>query len=809
MGKFLNNTYLNNRLIFLTHLKESPGQELPPDITVDDLIYDYTCVPQVATYYYDFKQNISSNEVVIPIYVTDWYQKEYYYNDSSETFTLRVDVDGEVRNIQDIPAGDYNLSLGVLSVGEHYFSIEITDKRGYRSQRLFNDIWIVDDSYNITSEQTYQITVNDLEHNGITLGLDENATTQQMYNNRVNMTNYLESLHQQGYRKGILPADSVIRVNADFLDADGNVTDTVKHITIPTNFTLDLNNSTIKLHMYNDTDYGEKGQITNLMVTFEDCIDSHLINGTLEGDYFERSVDKEAYINGANGEHSSCIAINGGKYNTVDNITITKITGYSLYCEKGSVGNHYFEDCSLIGDKWGDNSAGTWVDNIELIDGVEHEFIGTTDINKKYTSSFIDLTKIKSKLIQYNVEYIRVGKSLSDFPTGHYFEELLTFYDADKNYIDSFIVEESREVRIPSGSQYLRITRLGLSSDIDSFMISPGSYPRYSEWKNIEFIDNRTCCNPNRYKGLHIYNCNFTRTGQGITPLCIDAEDGGNTMQDLYVDHCSVVEQAEGQTGDFVAVAGSNVVFENNTNMLFGCRSQTRYVTVRNNKFREGSNSPNEFGTGWRTNHTFRCYDNDFADTRLFMSWHDNYTSQMKFKNCKNMNMPNAHSKPSKGHTIFESCIDIALTTGTRYDSCKFYSNRLNDGTGNSIFNNCEFLPEVGTTNTFELKSPNYGEQLQSIGEYNGCTFKTDINIYTRKEGAYTNGKFNNCIFEGTVKLKLLYINNLGDFTFSNCIFNKDITIDLTNTKLQFDNCTFNGTINYLNEGMANTEINN
>ena len=52
MGKFLNNTYLNNRLIFLTYLKESPGQELPPDITVDDLIYDYTCVPQVATYYF-------------------------------------------------------------------------------------------------------------------------------------------------------------------------------------------------------------------------------------------------------------------------------------------------------------------------------------------------------------------------------------------------------------------------------------------------------------------------------------------------------------------------------------------------------------------------------------------------------------------------------------------------------------------------------------------------------------------------------------------------------------------------------------
>ena len=160
--------YFNNKIIKLginKNIKTIRGRK-----ETSSLIYNVTTVPQVVHYYYPGKQKVSTSETIIPIYFTDWYQREYYYDDDSLNFNIRLEIDGNISYINNLKAGDYNLSLGILDVGEHEYSIEIEDiKHGLKSQRLFNRIWIVDDSNDITESETYNVTLNDLTNNNIRL----------------------------------------------------------------------------------------------------------------------------------------------------------------------------------------------------------------------------------------------------------------------------------------------------------------------------------------------------------------------------------------------------------------------------------------------------------------------------------------------------------------------------------------------------------------------------------------------------------------------------------------------------------------
>ena len=54
---------------------------------VNKFNYNITTIPYISTY--DFKEKVNIKEdVIIPLYITDYYQKEYLYEDTSETFTI-------------------------------------------------------------------------------------------------------------------------------------------------------------------------------------------------------------------------------------------------------------------------------------------------------------------------------------------------------------------------------------------------------------------------------------------------------------------------------------------------------------------------------------------------------------------------------------------------------------------------------------------------------------------------------------------------------------------------------------------------
>lgn len=785
---------------------------------ISTLVYNNTTLPQIVNFYYPGKQKVSTEETIIPIYFTDWYQREYFYDDDSLDFNIRLDIDGVISYIKNVKAGDYDLSLGVLSTGEHDFSIEIEDiKHRVKSQRLFNKIWIVDDSNDIKESETHQITLDDLSNYNITLDLDENATSEQLTNNRHGLTSLFNYYHEQGYRKLVLPENSYIRINMQYADetqVDMYNKIIPKPVVIPTNTTIDLNASTIKLHPYDDRDYSdiaEFGKVYNVMIAFKDCIDSHLINGIIEGDYFERKEINPTYGNdglaGANGEHNGAIIIYGGRYNTLENITVKKVTGYNVMNERGT---GHMNDGGLIGigaHFWSDPQ---WVklwkkgDETDLVEGKE------VVCTNRVTSDYIDI----SVLLPYGG--LSTGPQLSDYPTAHYHEYKISFFDENKTFITEFNGYQARTILIPEKSKYVRLTIFTpYSHNIgESCVLLEPFHPEYIEYNNCTFIDNRTCVAPNRFKHFRMYNCKFIRSGQSITPLAIDAEDGGSTMQDLFIENCEIVEPATRQTGDCIACAGLNIVFQNNTNLGCGIRGGVIGATIRNNKFRTGL----EISTGWRTNNTIRCYDNDFNYQSFSPSAHKTYKSQVRIKNGSNIRYSNGWSEDSKDFLMFDSCTNPQVGCNNYYKNCSIYMdgftniNEKNCRTGHCTFDNCTFSCYTDETSTMEMQSYNYGSYIENIGEFNNCEFNfknSTFKIYPIMNGAFVKGKFNNCIFNSPTTLQFLYNNNMGDIQFNNCNFNCDLEIELgQNTYIEFNNCTFNN-ISYIGESESNCIFNN
>lgn len=785
---------------------------------IKDLIYNNTTTPQVSHYYYAGKQKVSLLPTIIPIYFTDWYQREYYYDDNSLKFNIRLDVDGNVSYINNVGAGDYDLSLGVLDVGEHNFSIEVEDvAHKTKSHRLFNKILIVDDGNDITEDETYNVTTADFVTHNITLNLDETATSEQLTNNRHGLTDLFAYYHNEGYRKIVLPENSYIRINmqiADETELDAFKKIIPKPVVVPTNTTIDLNGSTIKLHPYDDRDYGAKGTIYNNMIVFKECVDSHLINGIIEGDFFERKAINYNYnegteeapkykdgLSGSNGEHNGAITIYGGRYNTLENLTVQKVTGYNVMNEKGIGHANEKGEVKYVNASFWLNNGSYWTsgDRKDLVNGVE------VPCNNRCISDYIDVSPLVA------LGGMSVGKMLSDYPTGHYYQSKACFYDVNKTFIEEFDVYHAREIQFPEGTKYVRFAMFtplnGLNGE--SFWLLEPLFPEYIEYNNLTFIDNRTCVAPNRFKHFRMYKCNFIRSGQSITPLAIDAEDGGSTMQDLFIDSCEIIESAPSQTGDFVAVAGLNIVFENNINMGFGIRAEVVGATVRNNSVRFNS----ELGSGWRTNNTVRCYNNNFNGYTVNGYGHTKYKSQLCVKGANNLRGKNGWNKDNVDFFMYSDCSSVTLSVNEYYKNCTIPLDGYSyDGCSQCIFDNCTITCNTEEVKAFIIKSCSYGTLIDDIGEYNDCTFdvkNSTLKFFSPRQGAYIKGVFNNCEFNSPLTLQLLYTNNMGDIQFNNCTFTESLSIDLKESKVQFNRCTFNRGISYLNNGSINSEFNN
>lgn len=578
----------------------------------EDVNVNINEVPYISTYYIKPIVGIGE-EVKLDFYITDYFHKEYLEDDYSETFTVTLRVEGrEDKKFYNLKAGDHTISLGKFDTeGEKEFSILCTDKYGRNSHELFNFFLVKNQtslkeyimteedliSYNIKNdgdkyEKKVYVTVDKLTNstNGTLIeqvanstsipskkytcfigttgyntingcekywlntivkysnDYDSDAVFQESKNTREGLQKFINDKKNQGYNKvKLLPGTYRIDHCQSRNEYGGNLT-LEEALYIPTEFTLDLNGATIKQNQFT----GNK----SVMISLDNTFNSHVINGTIEGDYFSHD-----YTAAENPEWVNGIHIGGNsKYSSYENLTIKDITGYgSTNGVENTQGMQYYT--TPLGDifKPGDINIETG----ELISS-----------NSRTTSEFVDISSYTS------YKYLYVNKySGYQGVFGGTWNLICHFYDSNKNYIKSINSYQYRRILIPEQSKYMKITILN-SETTDQLSITHFRIPTHCAFKNIKY-ENCRCVGaaPFAMNDFLFENCEWTLCGQDGAFCAFDAEDGWEQMQDCTFRKLNFHDN---YLNDFLTCAGQNFIIEDMVSGKVSFWGRTNSYVVRN-----------------------------------------------------------------------------------------------------------------------------------------------------------------------------------------------------------------------------------
>ncbi|MGL5752240.1 MAG: hypothetical protein ACRCXT_17025, partial [Paraclostridium sp.] len=324
---------------------------------------------------------------------------------------------------------------------------------------------------------------------------------------------------------------------------------------IPTEFTLDMNQSTLKLNGFT----GDKAVMVELNNTF----DSHVINGTIEGDYYEHdyenSPNKSEWVMGINIAGES-------KYSSFENLVVKDVTGYG---GGNGIGNspdgtlgYTYEAPIGIGDtfKLGD------------IDRTTGESIETKN---RTTSDFIDIGK------HNEIGYLSVSRYLGyqGNPCSTW-NIVAHYYDADKNFIKSTDGYQYRRIEVPENAKYMKVTILGKDFPTD-LSVQLFRIPTHCAFKNVTFENCRAVgLAQSAMKDMLVENCKFINSGQTLANCAYDAEDGWDMMQDVTF---RKLDFKDNPNNDFLTCAGHNFVIEDMVDGKLHFWGRTNSYIVRNN----------------------------------------------------------------------------------------------------------------------------------------------------------------------------------------------------------------------------------
>lgn len=761
----------------------------------------YFKMPYVSTYYFNPKPSINDN-IQIPIYITDYEQSEYLNNDTSVTLDIIYEVDGVSKTISNVPLGNYTLTIGQLSEGKHIVAIQTYDKRnGLKSHKLYNDLWVVNPAtYEISEKKTYYMTEEDLATYKIN---NQNSSDEtDLVNTREGLSKLFADKQAEGFRKIVL-VKGTYRINGE-----DPTEQRMKSIFIPSYFTVDMNGSTFKLNTISyDRYYGEKDpNASGNIVKMENVVDAHLINGILEGDRWERQ--ELGLEPGGKGEPINTITINGGKYCSIENLTIKNTTGHTVFTQ----------------GLWGPILTIYEYSNIAIINGEVKN-----DPNCR-TSKMMDLTEI----INYSSDedYMFVGHPEGNRGIkGDSAFIYVNFYDSNQQYMETVEGMQYRKMLIPTGAKYARVTILGTKvsttrNNEDTLSIFVKEYGEYHEFKNLDFYDTRTtamspstCCN------LLIEGCTYTRVGSRITPAIADFEDGWEECQDVYYINNTELERAEGNTGSIIDNTGYNHIYENCLNHDITIRYRVIGAVVRNMNDR---NTSIEYQIGTEKRGKFgRIYNNDCGNISVKYKAVENTDIEpvnFKIKDCTITSIKdntNSYTNAVFGKVVYENCTftyfgggnatfvgcTIQLTQEPIYENVYFKDcTFLGMDTGkvnlwgvryqNRVFENCKFTGKTPLTN-YNLYD----------GTFIGCEFD-DLTMIACTHDSADTILFEDCIINSSYNI-FLDIGPYGysapapiNLTFKNCVINHTgntliyMTSETTDgSQVLFENCTVNKAI--------------
>ena len=772
---------LNSSTKTVTLTEDSPNASITFEYDIVYLTLDVSKqneVPYISTYY--IKPIVEPEEdVFINYYITDYYHKEYLEEDYSENFTVTVRIEGQTDKVfRNIKAGDHQVSLGSFSnLGEQNFSILCTDAYGRNSHELFNFFLVQDDieikeyimtkddlvTYNIKNDDNYEqkiyvkvnkltdtttgtkieeianattvpskkyicfIGTTEVDNNGNPImqstaarfwlntivkyadDYDKDAVLQESTNTLIGLQQFLNDKKAEGYNKVIL-LPGTYRV--DHQDT----------IYVPTNFTVDMNGSTFKQNQFT----GDKSLIISLDSTF----DSHVINGTIEGDYFSHD-----YTNSANNsEWPMGISIAGEcKYSSYENISVKNITGYGA-------GNG-------ISQKSGFSYFAKALGNIFTLGDINLTTGETISSTNRQTTTFIDISSYSK------YKYIAINRYLGyQGMLGGSWNLILHFYNNSKKYICSISSYQYRRTKIPSNACFMKVTILSATSSTDFWMVY-FKVPCHCNFTNVSFYNCR-CVGLAQaaMNDMLVDSCSWTLNGQSGAFCAYDAEDGWDQMQDVTFRKLNFHDNPN---NDFLTCAGHNFIIENMIDGKVYFWERTNSYVVRNCNNLDSASLGH---TSRKRSGYTRFYNNTINGNITIGAAEENDDWPLTVKDCS-----------INGRA--ENIIDTGLYLRCNIGKSNNKDNNWNTALGNGNFKDC----------TISNKS---GENMG--GTYENCTFE---NINGNIHGTFkiSNSTINNWnTYAGGYEPSYTFANcKLNNFEIIFGYWHQGATT-------LFDNCTIN-----------------
>ena len=705
-------------------------------------------VPYISTYY--IKPIVKPNEnVILHFYITDYNHKSYTEEDLCNLFTVTIKIDGKQNIVKKcLNPGDHSINIGSFqNIGEQKFSILCTDKYGRNSHELFNYFLVRNEP--LINE--YIMTEEDL----VTYNIKNDDNKEYGENTRKGLQQLLDDKKNLGFNKlKLLPG--IYRI--DHADS----------IFIPTEFTLDLNEATIKLNGFT----GDSATMIQLNNTF----DSHVINGTIEGDYYEHdyknSPNNSEWVNG--------ISIVGeSKYSSFENLTVKDITGYGA-----NNGIGYSRDKSL------DYSYlyPTAIGNTFALGSIDRKTGKSVSSTNTTTCDFIDVEAYSE------IGYLTISRYLGyqGNPCDTW-NLVCHYYDENKNFISSVDGYQYRRIAVPSNAKYIKVTILAENYPTD-LSVQLFRVPTHSSFKNIKFENCRAVgLAQSAMKDMLVENCEFTNCGQTLARCAYDAEDGWDMMQDVTLRGLNFHDNPN---NELLTCAGHNFIIENMKDGKVYLWERTNSYVIRNCDNLKNSTLRNEsrLKTGY-----VRFYNNTI-------------NSNLNITSSKNNNWPiivkdstiNGNAKNSTGMGKYLRC-NIGASVDNSKSSLgegEFIDCYIHDKTGENfggIYYNC-FLENISGNIHKTLEVTN--STLSNITVYAG---QYEPN-YTFKNSTITN-----------LEITLGYWHKGCKMLFENCkITNKSFliklphyslkkTITLINNKISSQSS--NGLINFYDDRICSTCI--
>lgn len=812
----------------------------------EDVNVNINEVPYISTYYIKPIVGVGE-EAKLDFYITDYFHKEYLEDDYSETFTVTLRIEGrEDKKFYNLKAGDHTISLGKFDIeGEKKFSILCTDKYGRNSHELFNFILVRNPievkeyimtqedlvKYNIKNTDDYEViefsegTLKDLlksapagkylcllptndsgtydysKFKNITVkygkGYDKEVVLQEATNTRMGLQQLLDDKKAEGYNK-------VVLLNGRYR------IDHQKQIYIPSEMTLDMNGATIKLNQFTGCNA--------LMIDINNTFDSHVINGTIEGDYFAHD-----YANSEkNSEWVNGISItSGAKYSSFENILIKNITGY------GS-----------------GNGIGT------TRDGIYYTYIYPKDIGNNFklgdidrktgeevpseirsTSNFVQIDKKYAS----EVGYLSISRYLGyQGITGDSCNLICHFYDNNKKFIKSVDGFQYRRIAVPQGAEYIRVTllckTLPTTLSIHLFRI-----PTHCAFKNVKH-ENVRCVGmaQSAMNDMLVENCEFTKCGYSGAFCAYDAEDGWDAMQDVTFKGLKFYGNGR---NDFLTCAGHNFIIDGQVQGNIHIWERTRGLVVKNCNC--GSINLGSGGIENIVRHgIYRVYDNVFKEGVVANNLVKNITCKSEGQGLRGRVDSSTLSKlGGASNNYYTNCIIDINSAFLNYLSsqtainCDFkpvdgfnnrYSLSFNNKEGKFYFENCNFFGKSLMSNHNEFHSghfvnchfdntsiqTNVQSKEDDVILFENCKIGyEEENLIRYCPFAYTDGTYSEVVFKdceitnkSAKSLIYAYSKPVGKVVFENCI------IDVPKDTILFDGYADKDTIN-IDIELVNTTI--